>query len=373
MKVPLFKPYLGKEEIDALREVFETGWVGLGPKTVAFEEMFAKYIGTKIAIGVNSGTSALDLALKILDLEPGEVLVPTITFAATAHVVEYNPQLRVRFTDVDDTLCMDLDDLQTKLTAQTRAVIPVHVGGQACQMDKLIEIVHNYNPDIKVIEDCANCTGGSYKIRKLGSWGDFGCFSFESKKNMTTGDGGMITTDHTHLKDKLKRMRWFGVNKDTWARFSTGNGYSWYYEISDIGYKYNMNDIMAAIGIEQLKKLDQMNKAKNDVIRRYNEELESVDWLEIPSYYDLNDGAYWLYIIRVDDRDNLMDYLMQNDITTGVHFMPVHLHPYYQKKYVTELPKAEKIWKRIISLPLYYKMPDQAIEKVISTIKAFKG
>jgi len=372
MKVPLFKPYIGKEELEGLKKIFDTGWIGLGPNTAKFETMFANYVGSRVAIGTNSATSALHLALEIFDLKEGEVLVPTVTFVSTAHVVEYNSQLRVKFVDVDYTLCMDLQDLQRKLSSKTKAIIPVHLGGQACKMDEILKIVKSYNPDIKVIEDCANAAGGNYKGKKLGTWGDIGCFSFEAKKNMTTGDGGMLTTDIGSMRDRLKRLRWVGMDKDTWKRFSTDDSYSWYYEIKELGYKYNMNDIAATIGIEQLKKLEKVNKRKSEIMKRYNAGLKDLGWLKIPEYYDLEEGSYWLYIVKVKERDKFFDYLGQNGITAGVHFMPIHLHPYYKKKYQVTLPESERIWPEIISLPLFYELSDEMVDYVIRKIKNFK-
>ena len=372
MKVPLFKPAIGKEELNALAKIFKTGWIGLGPNTAKFEKQFADYIGSKVAIGTNSATSALDLALKIFDFKEGEVLVPTITFVATAHVVEYNPQLSVKFVDVDETLCIDVNDLKSKLSDKTRAVIPVHVGGQACKMDEIVKIVKEYNNEVKIIEDCANTAGGEYKGKMLGTWGDIGCFSFEAKKNITTGDGGMIVTDNEDLYEPLKRMRWVGMDKDTWKRFSSDSSYSWYYEINELGYKYNMNDIAATIGIEQLKKLEVINKRKREIMKSYSKGLQDIQWLNVPAYYDLEAGGYWLYIIQVDERDRFFNYLSDNNITAGVHFMPIHLHPYYKKKYNATLPKAEKIWKNIVSMPLFYDMTNKMIDYVIDITRKFK-
>jgi len=373
MKIPLFKPSIGKEELNALKEIFESGWIGLGPKTAEFETLFANYLKVKCCVGTNSATNALDLALKIFDFPKGEVLVPTITFVSTGHVVQYNPQLRLNFVDVDEkTLCIDVDDLKKKINPETKAVIPVHIGGQPCDMNAIHDIIEDSSQEIKIIEDCANAAGGVYNGRKLGTIGDIGCFSFEAKKNMTTGDGGMIATNMNELEERLKQLRWVGINKDTWKRFSSESTYSWYYEINELGYKYNMNDIMAAIGIEQLKKLDSFNSKKRIIIRRYIEELGDLDWLSVPDYYDLENGGYWLVIVKVQERDRFFTYMAQNGITLGVHFMPIHLHPYYKEIIPSSLPKAEKVWQDIVSLPLFFGMTDEMLDYVIATIRNFK-
>lgn len=375
MKVPLFKPYIGKEELAALEEIFKTGWIGLGPNVAKFENLFKDYLDTKCCVGTNSATSALDLALKIFDFPNGEVLVPTVTFVSTAHIVKYNPQLDLRFVDVDEeTLCINPEDFANKITPETRAVIPVHIGGQACDMNAIqdaIEDNHKGN-DIRIIEDCANSAGGEYHGKKLGTFGDMGCFSFEAKKNITTGDGGMIATPHVDLEERMKQIRWVGINKDTWKRFSSESSYSWYYEINELGYKYNMNDIMAVIGIEQLKKLDRINIRKREIMRQYNEGLRDLDWLTIPEHYDLENGGYWLYIVKVKDRDRFFTYLAENGITAGVHFMPIHLHPYYKKDHPESLPIAESVWQDIVSLPLFYELTDEMIDYVIQIIRKFK-
>lgn len=372
MQVPLFKPYVGKDEIQALEKIFKTGWIGLGPKTNEFEIQFMEYLKSKCCIGTNSATSALDLSLKIFDFEPGEVLVPTMTFASTAQVVNYNPQLKVKFVDIDKrTLCIDVDDLSKKITSDTKAIIPVHMAGAACQMDEIKEIVETSSFDIKIIEDCAHCLGGEYKGKKLGTIGDIGCFSFEAKKNITTGDGGMLATDIEEINDKLRRIRWVGMNRDTWKRISNKKSYSWYYEINELGYKYNMNDIMASMGIEQLRKLDKINDKKRYIINRYNNGLANENWIETPLHYDLKHGANWLYIIKVEERDKLMEFLGMKGITTGVHYMPLHLHPYYKREHKEVLPHAEAEWKKIVSLPLFYEMTDEIVDYVIETVREF--
>ena len=368
-KIPLFRTDMGEEEVAAVRDVLLSGWVALGPKTAEFESQYAKFIGTKHAIGVNSCTAALHLALLVYDFPKGsEVLLSTINFISAPHSALYSGLVPV-FVDVDPgTLSLDIADLEKKITPKTKAIIATHLGGTPVDMDALMEVARKHN--LVVIEDVANAVGGSYGDKMLGSIGDIGCHSFEAKKNMTTGDGGMLTLNDDAMNEKLRRLRWVGINKDTWKRFSEKQGtYSWYYEVSELGYKYNMNDIMAAIGIVQLSRLPKLLETKDGFVARYNDELGKLSWLTTPKTQPKGKGAYWLYIVQVPDRDAFMKYLEERGITTGVHFMPMHLHPLYKQDPKT--PVADKVWEHIVSLPLYPGMSDDEQEYVIETIKQF--
>ena len=371
MKIPLFRTPTGEEEADAVREVLLSGWVTLGPKTAQFEEEYAKFIGTKYAIGLNSGTAALHLGLLIYEFPKGsEVLMSTINFISAPHAALYNGLTPV-FVDVKrDTLCMDVEDLERKITPNTKAIIATHLGGIPCDMDRVMEIAKKHN--LIVIEDVANAVGGSYKGKMLGSIGHIGCHSFEGKKNMTTGDGGALTLNDDAQNEKLRQLRWVGINKDTWKRFSEKQGnYSWYYEVSELGFKYNMNDIMAAIGLVQLKKLPSFLARKDELVDRYNAALAEVSWIERPGVEAHGKAAYWLYIVKVPNRDTFMQYLQDAGITTGVHFMPMHMHPLYKQDAKT--PVADEVWEHIVTLPLHPLMTDEEQNYVIDTIKAFKA
>ncbi len=371
MNIPLFKPELGKEELAGLKEIFKTGWIGLGPKTAEFESTFAKYIGVKFAVGVNSCTAALKLALEIYDFPEGsEVLMATINFISAPHSALYN-NLKPVFVDVDqDTLCMNVGDLERKITKNSRAIIATHLGGTPANMDGIMRIAKKHG--LIVIEDVANAVGGSYNGKMLGSIGHIGCHSFEAKKNMTTGDGGMLTLNDAAMNDRLRRLRWLGINKDTWKRFSEKKGsYGWYYEVSELGYKENMNDIMAVIGLAQLKKLSGMLKRKDALIKRYNKALKDVVGVTIPGEQANAKGAYWLYILKVERRDQFIQFLQERGITTGVHFMPMHMHPLY-KTDTAKTPIADHVWQNIVSLPLYPSMTKREQDYVIKVIKEFK-
>jgi|TARA_B100001964_G_C14209184_1_gene589625 perosamine synthetase len=376
MKVRLFKPSLGEEELTNIKEVFDKAWIGLGPKVTEFEKKWSEYIGCKDSVGVNSCTAALHLALSAFRFQPGKkVLLPVITFASTATAVLYN-NLEPLFVDVNEkTAGISLDDLERKYDKDCVAVLPVHFGGHPVPMDKMISWAASRN--LKVIEDCAHSAGGVYKEKKLGRWGDISCFSFEEKKCMTTGDGGMISSDDYELIKPLRSRRWVGINKDTWQREKEnlkGNHldvHQWYYEISDIGYKYNMNDLMAAIGLAQLKKLNQMNKRREEIIRRYIEGLNGKDNVRAGLPYTIKDSSYWMFMVRVKDRDRFILHMKKNNIATGVHYMPLTMHPLFQK-YKSETPVADKIWQEFVTLPLFPDLKDEEVDYVINTVKNYQ-
>ena len=371
MKIPLFKPYLGKEELSGLAKVFKSAWVGMGPRTVEFEKRFAEFVGTKEAVGVTSCTAALHIAIQGLGIRSGEVIVPPITHAATASAVMFNGATPV-FADVEeDTLCIAPQDIEKKITKRTKAIIAVHLGGHACDMDKILKIARKYK--LFVIEDCANATGTLYKGKMAGSLGDAGCFSFEAKKNMTTGDGGMVTTNDSKLAERLRRLRFYGTNLDTWRRFQGQAHYSWRYDIAELGWKYNMNDIQAAIGLAQFKKLPWMLAQKDKLRKMYNKELLGISWLKIPREKPYTKTGWWLYIVQVRERDKFIDYMASRGITTGGHFEPIYHHSYLKKAGVKPVtPVAERVWRHIVSLPYFPTMTKKEFRYVVDTIKKFK-
>ncbi len=376
MKVPLFRPSLGKEELKNLAEVFKSAWVGIGPKTREFEAQFAKKMGSAYAVGVTSGTAALHIAVQALGIKEGdEVLVPAITVVSTPYAVLYNHATPV-FVDVEeDTLCIDPKDMEAKITPKTKAVIPVHLGGHSADLDEVMRIAKKHN--LYVIEDCANALGAKYKGKLVGSIGDVNCFSFEAKKNMTTGDGGMITTNDQKLAEKLKALRWYGSGSDTWKRFAggTNNKYSWHYDVSELGWKYNMNDVMAAIGLAQFKKLPKILSSKDKIRTKYNKALKGLSWIEPARDREYTKSGWWLYIARVKNglRDQFVEYMSEHEVVTSVHFPPVYQHSYFEKAGIkAHCPVAEKAGEEIVSLPLFSTMNQKEFDYVIKTIKGFK-
>jgi perosamine synthetase len=368
--IPVFRPSMGEEEISAVADVIRSGWIGLGPKVTEFEDRFGNYVNAKCSVALNSCTAALHLALEVSGIGEGdEVLVPSLTFVSTAHVIQYVGATPV-FCDIDPaTLCVSVEDLKSRITPRTKAMIPVHYGGHPCEMDELLEI--GKKEGITVIEDAAHACGAEYNGRKIGSLGDATCFSFHAVKNLATGDGGMITTRNEGDKEKLHCSRWLGIDKATWKRSGT-KGYNWYYEIAVLGHKYHMNDIAAAIGLIQLKKLDSLNARRRDVVAQYNEAFRDVDWIEIPVEKPYVRSAHHNYVIRTLYRNELNLYLKEKEIASGVHYMPLHLQPYYKAKCEANLPVVEKTWKRLLTLPLYPDLTDVEVDYIIDCVRKFR-
>jgi perosamine synthetase len=365
--IPVFKPNYGEEEWMALRSVFESGWIGLGPKTEEFERRFAEYIGVKYAIALNSCTAALHLALFLCEIKGAEVITTPMTFISTNHAILYNGGVPV-FCDIEeDTLCIDATKIESLITQKTKAIVIVHYGGQACDMDEILKICNKYN--LKLIEDCAHACGGSYKGKKLGSFGDFGCFSFHAVKNLATGDGGMITTNNPESDKRLRSLRWLGITKDTWSRQDAeGNGYSWYYSVEEVGFKYHMNDIASAIGLVQLSKLEASNARRRQICLRYLKAFSDIKWIKVPSYRTgIEESSCHNFVIRTPFRDLLNEELTKRGISTGVHYIPNNHYPLY-KKYHGKTPVSDLVWKEILTLPVYPELTDEEVDFIIKSV-----
>ena len=374
MKVRLFQPSLGEEELKAIQEIFQNAWIGLGPKVTEFENKWRLFVGSKHAVGMNSATACLHMALAVYGFPKGKkVLVPALTFVSTATAALYCG-LEPVFVDVrEDTLGMDLNDLERKINKDCVAVMPVHLCGYPVEMDKLLDIAKKYK--LKVIEDCAHTAGGLYKGKALGTWGDIGCYSFEEKKCMTTGDGGMFCTDDDELVAPVRAMRWVGIDKDTWKRNAgyTKDGIEdrhWYYEIALLGYKYNMNDLAAAIGLVQLNKLPVMNARRTAIIARYLEGIKNLKHIKPLIPYELNNGiVYHIFGVRTDinRRNNLMRFLKQCEIATGLHYTPLTLHPLFHL-HKEDVPTALSVYNQIMTLPLHASLTGQEADYVIEKL-----
>lgn len=374
MNIRLFKPSLGQEELVAVKESFERSWVGLGPNVNQFEEEWEKFIGCKEAIGLNSATAALHLALAVFNFPVGKkVLVPSLTFSSTASAVLYNRLIPV-FVDSDPiTLGIDFDDLNSKYDSECVAVMPVHYAGHPVPMDILVPWAKERN--LKIIEDCAHTAGGVYKGKALGTWGDIGSFSFEEKKLMTTGDGGMICSDDIELLKDVRAMRWVGIDKDNWK---TAQSYTevnkdamhWFYELNVLGYKYNMNDLAAGIGLAQLKKLPAMNKRRSEIIRMYLDGLVDVNYVKPLLPFEPENYVYQMFGIRSERRDDLMIYLKSQGIATGCHYTPLTVQPLF-KEWGNNCPYIESEANKFITLPLHADLTDEEVNYVIEKIKQF--
>ncbi|HOX37012.1 MAG TPA: aminotransferase class I/II-fold pyridoxal phosphate-dependent enzyme [Candidatus Brocadiia bacterium] len=375
--LPFCRPTIGEEEIAEVVESLRSGWITTGPKVSKFEEIFKNRLGVRNAIAVNSATSGLHLAAAALNLKPeDEVIVPALTWAATANVVELCGA-RTVFADVDpDTLCIDPDDAARRITRRTRAIIPVHYAGQPADLDRFIEITERKG--LAFIEDAAHALGTSYKGREIGSSGNVVVFSFHPIKNITTGEGGMIMCNDDALADRFRLLRFHGVSKDAWKRYHRGGVPE--YDIVEPGWKFNMLDIQAAIGLHQMNKLADFNARRAKLAALYTKlladapEIVPLGLTRYPSVH-----AWHLFIVRLDlkavktDRNEFMLALQEENIGTGLHFPTLHMSSYYRGKYgykSGDLPNAEKAGNSIFSLPLYPLMSEGDAEDVVRAIKA---
>lgn len=372
--LPFHVPLIEENDIRAVREVMESGWITTGPRTVEFEEQFARFIGARHAVAVNSGTAALHVACDAMGLREGdEVVLPTLTFAATAEAVAYCGARPVLVDSEPDTLNIDPVQVERAITRRTRAIVPVHFAGHPCDMSRLLQIAGNHS--LTLIEDAAHALGARYKGKMVGTLGDMTCFSFYATKNITTGEGGMTTTERDDWADRMRIMRLHGISKDAWKRYSAEG--SWRYEILAPGFKYNMTDMQAALGLSQLAKCQFMWARRNALAQRYTEILGTLDAFELPSAHTDVQHAWHLYVLRVCPgvlgihRDRLIEELKVRGIGTSVHFIPLHLHPYYRDKWgyrPGDFPVAEDYFDRCLSLPLYPAMSDEDQTRVIDAL-----
>ncbi len=369
--IQLFKPYHGEEEIEAVSEVLRSGWWGQGPKTVELEEKFAEFVEAPIAVSLNSATAALHLALTAAEVEGYEVISTPMTFVSSNHAILYNRATPV-FADVErDTLNIDPDDIERKITNKTKAIMVVDYGGHPVDLDRILEIADAHN--LIVIEDAAHATGARYKGRAIGSISPMTSFSFHPVKNLATGDGGMVTTTNEEWAERIKRLRWVGINKNTWQRADgeDGSKYSWEYDVDEAGYKYHTNDINSAIALVQLSRLPFTNGRRREICAMYDEGLKDVSWLSLPVEKDYAYSSRHNYVIRLDKRDKLADWMRDHRVGSGMHYIPNHLYDMY-KPYVTEaLPVIEEEWLRCLTLPLHPNMTDSDVAYIIEVIRQF--
>jgi len=373
--LPFHTPDIGEEEIQSVVETLRSGWLTTGSKVKQLEENFAAYTGAPYAVAVNSGTAALHLALEAIAIKPGdEVIVPTMTFTATAEVVLYLNARPVLVDCEPDTLNIDPAQIESKITSKTRAIIPVHMGGHPCNMERILDLARAYN--LRVIEDAAHALPAHYGNKMVGTIGDITCFSFYVTKTITTGEGGMATTANPEWSERMRMMSLHGISKDAWKRYSKDG--SWYYEVLSPGYKYNLTDIAAAIGIEQLKKCERFREARRRIAETYDKSFAEVPEITTPVIQDDVRHAWHLYIIQLNlerlgiDRNAFITALNEAGIGTSVHFIPLHLHPYYRRVFgyqPKDFPNASDAFARIISLPIFPTMGRMDVQRVISAVK----
>lgn len=373
--IPLAKPFIENDEINKVTSTLKSGWLSTGPVTQEFEEEFQKYIGSKHAISVNSCTAALHLSLIAAGVkENDEVITTPFTFVSTAEVILYLKAKPV-FVDIrDDTFNIDEKKIEAAITHKTKAIIPVHYAGHPCEMDIIKRVAKKYS--LKIIEDAAHATGAKYSNTMIGNIGDFTCFSFYATKNMTTGEGGMITTNNDEAAELIKMIRLHGISRMAWNRYLKEG--SWKYDVLELGYKYNLSDICSSLGICQLKKIDVMNKMRRDIFNRYNHAFGQIKGVQIPIVKNNVNSAYHLYPILLDQnafsitRDEFIEHLKKKGIGASVHFIPLHHHPYYKNRFgfsEDDFPVATKVGNSVVSLPLYPGMTDAEVDYVIDSVQ----
>jgi perosamine synthetase len=365
--IPVSRPSIGQDELSEINEVFKTGWLGLGKWVFEFENVIKGFTGAKNAIAVNTGTTALHLALDAIGVKRGdEVIVPSLTFAASIQAIMLCGARPV-FCEVSaDTLNADVKDIKRKISLRTKAIMPVHYCGLPCDMDAILDIARKNN--LKVVEDAAHAFGSSYKGKKIGSFGDLTCFSFDPIKNITCGEGGAITTPDDELAQLIYKKRILGIDKDTWSRYKHKR--DWFYNVTTLGFRYHMSNINAAIGLTQFKKMAEFLEKKKKIVKIYDKEFKRIKGIEVLKR-DYKNTAFFNYIVKVKKgRDGLMEFLKKEGIDSGVHYIPNHLQPFF-KRYAVSLPVTEKVWQEILTLPLYSDMTDNVVERVIASIKKF--
>lgn len=386
--IPFFRPEIGDDEVQEVVAALRSGWLTTGPKVKQFEQNFAAYVGMKHAVGLNSATAALHLALDAIGLKRGEVvLVPTMTFAATAEVVRYFDAVPLLVDCREDDFNIDCDHARQVAVAakrrgeKLRAIIPVHYGGQVVDMQEIRRLADEF--ELSIIEDAAHCCPAYYRDAPGQSWRSVGaesrvcCFSFYANKCITTGEGGMACTNDDALADRMRIMALHGVSKDAWKRF-TAEG-SWYYEITAPGFKYNLTDLAAAIGIHQLKKADAFRSERERVALAYSRHLQGVEGMILPSAGENRIHSWHLYAIRLRlahiaiDRAQVIQELKNGGIGTSVHWMPLHMHPYYRDTYgykEKDFPVSARLFQEIISLPIYPSLTEEEVGRICDTLKS---
>jgi len=380
--LPFARPDIGEEEIAEVADSLRSGWLTSGPKTKQFEEAFASFVGAPHALAVNSGTAALHLALEAIGLCDGEYVITTpFTFTATAEVVRYIGAHPL-FADIDP-MTMNIDPARVAEVAakavtegrKVRAILPVHYAGLPCDLDALRGVAGKYS--MMIVEDAAHAFPAAYRGRNIGRIGDLTAFSFYATKPLAIGEGGMVTTADDEYAKRIKTMRLHGISRDIWDRYSASKP-NWYYEVVAPGYKYNLTDVASSIGIHQLRKAERFRKRREEIAARYTHAFQGLPVIPPPRPPEGDVHSWHLYVIRLRlemlriGRDRFIERMAGKGIGTSVHFIPLHLHPYWKEKYgfrPDDFPVALETYRCCVSLPIYTRMTDAEVERVIDSVK----
>ena len=374
--LPYGHQWIDQDDIKAVSEVLQSDWITQGPKVEEFENNFAKYVGARYAVAVNSGTAALHNACFAAGISKGEKVITTpITFVASANCVIYQGGTPV-FADIrEDTLNIDPEEIKKKITSDTRALIPVDFTGLPVDLEEILQIARKNN--LIVIEDASHALGATYKGSKIGSISDMTIFSFHPVKHIATGEGGMITTNNKKYYERLKLFRTHGITKDR-DKLLNYDG-PWYYEMQELGYNYRLTDFQCALGLSQLKKIDRIIQRRREIAQKYNSEFKDMPEIKIPQINPADSNPAWhIYMIQLYlerskvGRREIFKALIAENIGVNVHYIPVHLQPYYQKRFsyhLGDFPIAENYYSRVITLPIFPKMSDHDVDDVIMAVK----
>jgi perosamine synthetase len=375
LAVPFHRPSIGEEEIAEVVDSLRSGWLTTGPKVERFQRQFAEAVSARHAVALNSATAALHVALEAVGVTSGdEVIIPAYTFTATGEVVTYLRGRPVLADSRADTLNIDVTTIEPRLTSRTKAIVPVHIGGQTCDMEPILELARARG--LAVVEDAAHALPASYKGRPVGTIGDVTAFSFYATKTITTGEGGMVTTERDDFAARMKLMSLHGLSGDAWNRYSARG--HWYYEVVDFGFKYNMTDVAAALGLRQLERMSAFQQRREQIAHRYSNAFGDLDTCFVPRDAGYGMHAWHLYILELNfealtaSRNEILERLRQRGVGTSVHFIPLNLHPVYQRSYgyqPGQFPVAEAVFERACSLPIYPAMSDADVDHVIEAVR----
>ena len=376
IKVPFVVPNIELSDKRAIETALKSNLLTDGPILRKFENEFCKFTGSKYAIGVSNATSALHLSLKSLGIGKGdEVIIPNITFVATANAVLYVDATPVLVDVNDHDINISIKSIEKSITKKTKAIIPVHFAGKSCDMLAIQKIAKKNN--LKIIEDCAHALGTKFNKTHVGNFGKTGCFSFYPTKNLTTFEGGMVITNSKKIASKIRSMRNHGINKSLKERFSTG--YPWDFDVSELGYNFRLDEIRSSLGLNQLKRLHKMNKLRQDASRYYKKQLKSIIGIKLLDDSNITNNSCHLFVIKIlknfiIDRNLLFKYLLKNGIRTSVHYKPLNKFSFYKSKskIYSSLKVSEQLYSKIISLPLFPQITKRELDLVINAIKNSK-